>query len=45
MSKVIKDRNPDQCRSNHQKMMKFHKNLEGIIQNLKTRLNKSDNGE
>ena len=31
MSKYIKTRSPQQCRSHHQKMLKYHSNIKGII--------------
>jgi len=38
LSRAIKTRTPDQCRSHHQKMIKHHNDLNGIIENLKIRL-------
>jgi len=35
MSKVIKGRNPSQCRSHHQKMLVKYGSIDAIIQNLK----------
>ena len=31
MSKYMKSRSPQQCRSHHQKMLKYHLNIKGII--------------
>ena len=31
ISLYIKSRSPDQCRSHHQKMVKYHSNIQGII--------------
>jgi hypothetical protein len=31
MSRAVKSRSSDQCRSHHQKMMKFHKDIPSII--------------
>jgi len=35
MSKSIKTRTPQQCRSHHQKMLKSHQTVLGIIEFLK----------
>lgn len=37
MSQQIKTRSPDQCRSHHQKMIKYHASLDGIIDNIEKR--------
>lgn len=34
LSLHVKTRSPDQCRSHHQKMMKYHRSVEGIIQHV-----------
>jgi hypothetical protein len=31
MSKTVRTRSADQCRSHHQKMLKFHKDLDEIM--------------
>jgi len=31
MSKYMKSRSPQQCRSHHQKMLKYHLSIKGII--------------
>jgi hypothetical protein len=36
MSKLIVTRNPDQCRSHHQKMMKYHNSIPEIISHITT---------
>jgi hypothetical protein len=35
MSKAVKTRSPDQCRSHHQKMMKYHHTISGIVQYIR----------
>ncbi len=35
MALYIKTRNPIQCRSHHQKLLKYYKTIEGIIKHLK----------
>jgi hypothetical protein len=34
MSKIIKTRSPAQCRSHHQKMMKYHQSIPNIIDHI-----------
>jgi hypothetical protein len=34
MSKLITSRNPDQCRSHHQKMIKYHNSIPEIIAHI-----------
>lgn len=34
MSKAIKSRSADQCRSHHQKMMKYHEDIPNIIRHI-----------
>lgn len=41
MSKLITSRNPDQCRSHHQKMMKYHHSIPEIIAHI-TELEKAN---
>ena len=41
MSKLITSRNPDQCRSHHQKMMKYHNSISEIIAHI-TMLDKAN---
>ena len=31
MSKVLRSRNPNQCRSHHQKLIQYHGNIDNII--------------
>lgn len=38
MSQHIKSRTPDQCRSHHQKILKFHHNIDNILTIYKERL-------
>jgi hypothetical protein len=35
MSQTIKTRSPDQCRSHHQKMIKYHSDIPSIIEHIK----------
>jgi len=41
ISVFVKTRNPDQCRSHHQKMMKYHGSISGICQHILTLRNLS----
>jgi len=44
MSKFIGTRSPDQCRSHHQKTMKYHHTIDGVINffgNLSTSIDNS----
>ena len=34
MSSAVSTRSPDQCRSHHQKMIKYHGSIPGIIQHI-----------
>lgn len=34
MSKAIKSRTADQCRSHHQKMMKYHRSIQEIVSHI-----------
>jgi len=34
LSLHIKTRSPDQCRSHHQKMIKYHQSIEGILHHV-----------
>ena len=36
MSETIKTRSPDQCRSHHQKMMKFHHDIPSIVEYIRS---------
>jgi hypothetical protein len=36
MSHAIKTRSPDQCRSHHQKMVKYHRDIPSIIEYIKS---------
>lgn len=36
MSLWVKTRSPDQCRSHHQKMMKYHSDIPNIIAHIRT---------
>lgn len=38
LSNSVNTRSADQCRSHHQKMIKHHRDLEGVISNLEQRL-------
>jgi hypothetical protein len=42
MSKIIKTRTADQCRSHHQKVIKYHKTLESILQSYSVFLRNND---
>jgi hypothetical protein len=41
LSVYVKTRNPDQCRSHHQKMMKYHESIAGICEHILTMRNLS----
>lgn len=42
MSSMLKRRDPEQCRSHHQKLViKFDGDINGIIQRLKMKINKA----
>lgn len=36
MSQAVRTRSPDQCRSHHQKMMKFHHDIPSIVEHIRT---------
>lgn len=42
MSKLVKTRTPDQCRSHHQKILKYHHSLQHIILTYKRRFEQQD---
>ena len=39
MSKMVETRSADQCRSHHQKIMKYHNTIEEAIVNFSKKLN------
>lgn len=36
MSQWVKTRSPDQCRSHHQKMIKYHRDITNIIRHIRS---------
>jgi hypothetical protein len=40
MSAAVKTRSADQCRSHHQKMIKYHRDIPNIITHIQSLLNK-----
>lgn len=42
MSRQVRTRTADQCRSHHQKMMKYHRDIPNIIAHVQSLLDPSD---